>query len=149
MGFLILSAPATNSVSIFDCKFENTTMYQSSAISFLAVTEEFIFEGNVFRNNQVDPAANFLNLKNIKKIIWKNNNFSNITYRTQGESNNLIMIPKGHLQSLDIDEILYEDSEINFMYLQGLNPSNETESKLDLKNIVVRNITFERSGQIF
>ena len=146
MCFLNLNGPVTNYVSILNSTFENTTMYSSSAISFSVATDEFIFENNVFRNNLVDPASNFLNLQKIKKIEWKNNHFYNITYRTQGVSSNLIMIPKGHLYYLNIDQILYEDSEINFMHLHGLNPSNETDSKLDINNIIVRNLNFERTG---
>ena len=57
------------------------------------------------------------NLKKITDIWMKNNHFFNITYDSPGVSSNLIYVSKVELNSLTIEGNLYEDSELNFMFI--------------------------------
>ena len=79
----------------------------------------------------------------------KKNTFANITYEQTGLSSNLLYIRKTHLNSLKIKGNEYRDSELNFMFLEGLNPKNESSSKIELDEISVKNIKCNRSSQLF
>ena len=92
-------------------------MQYNSVISFSTYVEELLLDGNVFKHNTAFPASMFLNLKFIKKITMRNNHFFDIKYSKLGVSSSLISIPKAHLQTLKIEDNLYEDSELNFLFL--------------------------------
>ena len=78
-----------------------------------------------------------------------NNSFLDIEYAEDGLSSTLIYIPKTHLYYLEIDGLVYRDSELNFMFIEGLNPRNESSSSISLNGMQVENLTFERSSEIF
>ena len=71
----------------------------------------------------------------MKRLTLRNNHFVNITYDGEGTASTLINIPSADLQYLKIDGNLYEDSELSFMFLQGLNPVNETYSSIEISGI--------------
>ena len=107
---------------------------------------ELLLDGNTFKDSTVFTGSNFLNLKLIKQITLKNNQFFNITYQSSGISSNLIMIPKATLNKLIIDGTSYENSQLNFLYLEGLSPVNETFSSIEINNLKIKNLEFDRNS---
>ena len=103
-------------------------------------------ERNTFADNTIHADSSFLVIENAKKVIFKDNIFSNITYDTDGTASTLIDVEKNVLETIEIDGVTYEDSNINFINLDGLSPVNATYSLLSMNKISIQNIIFERSS---
>ena len=118
-------------------------------ISFHLFVNEVVLDGNVFKDNTVSPGSNFLDLKNIRKITMRNNKFYNITMDSVGQSANLINVRKEELTNFIVEGNEYRDSNLNFMMVHGLTSQNITGQEISLDSMIVNNLTFDISSQVF
>ena len=149
IGQICFSKYPTTYVSIINCTFQNMSMKYNSIVAFDQSIDELLFEGNVLQHLTAFSDSNLLDLQNIKSISLKRNHFLNLTYEKDGQPSNLLNIRKETLTQLRIEELLYENSELNFLKFHGLNPINSSFSKVEMDGIKVRNIVFERQSQLF
>ena len=84
-----------------------------------------------------------------KNVSLTNLHFKRIGYHKFGESANVIEITSDLTERVVIDNIVYEDSPVNFMLIGGLTPELVDDKYISIKNLYVSGLVFDRYGYIF
>ena len=70
-------------------------------------------------------------------------------YITLGEASSVILIDNIETQRVEISNIIYEDSGLDFIHFKGLQSEAATNKSAIVQNCTIRNLEFDRLSSLF